>query len=274
MPELPEVENVKLNLQALGVVNQRIKAVDLRRKDLRTPLKKELKMLLPGQIIRHLERRAKYLVFETDDHLLLSHLGMTGSWRVGSSADTEYEKHDHVVLSFESGLKLIFNDPRRFGIFELASKAKPNRWLKHLGLEPLSSEFHAERLFEITRAVKAPIKSVLMDQRRVVGVGNIYASEALFAAGVKPTRVAGRVTRAECELLVRRIREILRKAIQAGGSTIRDYRQVNGESGRYQNAFAVYNREGQACVRCGEEGRIRSKVIAGRNTFWCPRCQR
>lgn len=276
MPELPEVENVKLSLRSLGAVGQTFARVELLRKDLRTPLKKELASKLPGQKILSLERRAKYLLFETRDYSLLSHLGMTGSWRShqGDLHRDEIQKHDHVIWYFDSGLKLIYNDPRRFGIMELIDKRKrPTwRWLKHLGVEPLSEEFNGDLLYRLTRKRKAPIKGFLMDQRHVVGVGNIYASEALFAAKIKPLRAAGRVTKSESDEIVKSIREILQRAIAAGGSTISDYRNSYGESGAFQNHFSVYDRSKAPCFVCGKA--IRSQVIAGRNTFWCPRCQR
>jgi formamidopyrimidine-DNA glycosylase len=276
MPELPEVENVKLSLRSLGAVGQTFSRVELLRKDLRTPLKKELANKLPGQRILSLERRAKYLLFETQDYSLLSHLGMTGSWRSyqGEIHRDEIQKHDHVIWHFDSGLKLVYNDPRRFGIMELIDKKKQQswRWLKHLGVEPLSEEFNGDFLYQRTRKRKAPIKGFLMDQRHVVGVGNIYASEALFAAKIKPLRAAGRLTKDESADIVKSIREVLRQAIAAGGSTISDYRNPYGESGAFQNYFSVYDRSKAPCPACGEA--IRSKVIAGRNTFWCPKCQR
>jgi formamidopyrimidine-DNA glycosylase len=275
MPELPEVENVKLSLERLGVPGQVFERVELRRADLRTPLKKEMTRRLPGQRLRAIRRRAKYILFETEDFLLLNHLGMTGSWRAagpGGGAGEDRRPHDHVVLHFASGLRLIFNDPRRFGLLELSAKDRVPSQLARLGLEPLSAEFTATRLFEDTRRVKAPIKNFIMDQRRVVGVGNIYASEALFAAGIRPTRPAGRLTHKEAEGLTETIQSVLRDAIAAGGSTIRDYRNSEGEAGSFQKRFAVYDREGQPCRRCGTS--LKARILAGRNTFWCAKCQR
>lgn len=272
MPELPEVENVKLSLTQLGTVGQRFDQVELRRKDLRVPFPKGLARDLKGQTLLSIQRRAKYLLFETEKYYLLSHLGMSGSWR--PLASSALKTHDHVILKFVSGLELVFNDPRRFGILDLVMRAKlhDSRWLQHLGVEPLTKDWSGEVLFKGTRKMKGPIKGFLMDQKRVVGVGNIYASEALYAAGVKPQRAARLVTRAECELIVSHVQRILSAAIQAGGSTIRDYRNSNGESGRFQNQFQVYDRANQPCHHCGRL--IRAKVIAGRNTFWCPQCQR
>lgn len=269
MPELPEVENVRLSLDALGVAGQTFAKIELKRADLRVGFPKELRKLV-GQTVRSISRKAKYLLFETDEYVLISHLGMTGSWR----ALDEERKHDHVILAFKSGLKLVFNDPRRFGLLDLSPKSKlnGNRWLKNLGLEPLAPEFTGDTLFNISRGVKASLKAFLMDQRRVVGVGNIYASEALFKARIKPNRQAGRVKRAEYGALVAGVQEVLRAAIAAGGSTISDYRNAHGEDGSFQNHFSVYDRAGKPCVIC--QTPIRSRVIVGRTTYWCPQCQR
>ncbi len=273
MPELPEVENVKLSLENQGLHGETFASVTLLRANLRTRLRPELRTRLPGQSVRVLERRAKYLLWHTDDYTLISHLGMTGSWRFIPNGE-EREKHDHILLRFKSGKTLVFNDPRRFGIFELVPRAEVYgcRWLKHLGCEPLSKDFDSEYLFELSRKRKTPIKALIMDQRHVVGVGNIYASEALHRARVSPCRLAGKITRREAGLIVDSIRTVLSVAIQAGGSTIRDYRNSKGEGGRFQSQFFVYDRLGEACAVCGQN--IRSKFISGRNTFWCPQCQR
>lgn len=261
---------MKLSLKGLGCVGQVFERVEFLRENLRTPLRPELMRQLPGQSVLDIRRRAKFLLIETEDYILLNHLGMTGSWRKGDGG----EKHDHVVLHFQSGLRLIYNDPRRFGLLELFPKGamSTNRWLKNLGLEPLAEEFTAEYLFARTRGRKAPLKSFIMDQRQVVGVGNIYASEALFRAGVKPLRPAGRLTREESSRLVKSVRDILKQAIAAGGSTIRDYRNSHGEDGSFQLSFSVYDRTKKPCLKCGTP--IRSRFLAGRNTFWCPKCQR
>ncbi len=266
---------MKLSLRSQGSVGQSFVKVQLLRKNLRTPLKTELSKKLPGQILLSIERRAKFLLFETEDFILLNHLGMTGSWRslAGEIHSDEIRKHDHVILHFASGMKLIYNDPRRFGLLELIDKRKTlnSRWLKNLGVEPLTEEFNDEFLFKLTRKRKAPIKGFLMDQKNVVGVGNIYASEALFAAKVKPLKAAGKISKSETEQIVRSIREILKKAIAADGSTISDYRNSHGEIGQFQNSFSVYDRDKAPCRECGAP--IKSRVIAGRNTFWCPKCQ-
>jgi formamidopyrimidine-DNA glycosylase len=271
MPELPEVENVMLSLQGLGAQGQCFAKVDLRAPKLRTALNKNLKIKLPGQSILNLTRRAKFLLFETEKFFVVSHLGMTGWWR--PLARGGLIKHDHVVFRFQSGLELVYNDPRRFGLLELVEKAKIGRhaWLKNLGPEPFDHKFTGNYLFEATRGLAAPIKTVIMDQKRVVGVGNIYASEALFLAKIKPSRPAGKLKRDEAAALVGAIQAVLTKAIAAGGSTIRDYQNSNGESGSFQNQFVVYDRAGEPCVTCSAP--LKSKFIGQRNTYWCPKCQ-
>ena len=270
MPELPEVENVKLGLEDLGIPGQTFRAVELLRENLRTPLSAQLTARLPGRTITSIRRRAKFLLFETERDVVISHLGMTGSWRTDAELG---RKHDHVRWTFESGLNLVFNDPRRFGILEIVARAELDdcAWLKNLAPEPLESDFTAEYLYALTRRRSAPIKALLMDQRFVVGVGNIYASEVLHRAGVRPGRAAGRVTRREVELLVDVIKVVLTEAIAAGGSTIKDYRDSKGQSGSFQERFRVYGRTDQPCVACGEG--IRGKVIGGRSTYWCSKCQ-
>lgn len=270
MPELPEVENVKLSLESIGAKGQEFRQVELRAPRLRTPLKSALKSNLPGQKILGLSRRAKFLLFETERFFIINHLGMTGSWRPLD----QLVKHDHVVWRFKSGLELVFNDPRRFGLLELVAKNRlgAHAWLKGLGPEPLDDAFDGEYLFAQTRKLAAPIKNVIMDQKRVVGVGNIYASEALYRARIKPTRPSGKITRAEAAALAGTIKDVLAQAIAAGGSTIRDYKNSHGESGRFQARFQVYGRGGDPCLSCGEN--LRSRMIGQRNTFWCAKCQR
>lgn len=273
MPELPEVENVKRSLEQVGVVGRRFVGVELHAKTLRTPLKKKMNQDLKGQQIVGLKRRAKFIIFETDDFILLNHLGMTGSWRVRDSEQPKL-KHDHVILNFDAGFELVYNDPRRFGLLELMPKAKmpTHPWLKSLGLEPFDDNFTGEFLFQISRGIKAPIKNFIMDQRRLVGVGNIYASEALFRSQIRPSRAAGKVKKEEAHRLADSIRRILQQAIDSGGSTIRDYRNTHGETGGFQNLFQVYDRKDKPCFVCHDS--IRAKFLAGRNTYWCHKCQR
>lgn len=273
MPELPEVENVRLSLEGLGALGQRFNLVKLFSPALRTPLRKELSRRLPGQTLLQIKRRAKFLLLETENFCLVNHLGMTGSWRQIRSEE-EVRKHDHVLFEFASGMRWVYNDPRRFGLLEMLPRDGYERYsgLRALGPEPLENLFNGEYLFRITRGLKSSIKSAIMDQKKVVGVGNIYASEALFRAGIRPTRRAGKLTLVEAQKLVSAIRHILKNAISAGGSTIRDYKNSNGEDGNFQKQFQVYGRAGESCVMCSEP--VRSRFIGGRNSFWCNQCQR
>lgn len=275
MPELPEVEHVKRQLNELIETPRRVSSLEFFRKDLRFPLSPKLKKQVAGREVLGIERRAKYLLFKFEDGWLLSHLGMTGAWR---SIGPKEKKilHDHVQLNFAGGLSLIFNDPRRFGFIDWVANKDSHPRLSHLGPEPLGDEFTASYLHGKLRKRTAPIKAMIMDQRIVVGVGNIYASEALFRAGIKPTRAAGKITLQECENLVREIRATLKEAIEAGGSTIRTYRSADGSEGSFQSRFFVYERAGEPCLRCPstKPSKIVSKVIGGRSTYWCPRCQK
>lgn len=269
MPELPEVEIVRRGLVE-SAVGQHFETVELKAPRLRTPLTSQLRRNLPGQSVLAVERRAKFLLFETEDFYIVNHLGMTGSWRLSE----DEKKHDHVVFRFRSGRQLVFNDPRRFGLLELVTKDKLNQhsWIKSLGPEPFMPEFNGDYLFRVTRGLKSPIKNVIMDQKRVVGVGNIYASEALFGCRVRPLRPAARLRRDEAKHLVNAIQQVLGEAIAAGGSTIRDYKNTNGQSGRFQNRFKVYGRADEPCTVCRHP--VKSKMVAGRNTYWCSKCQR
>jgi formamidopyrimidine-DNA glycosylase len=272
MPELPEVETVRAGLEELLREHPVIKQIKLMRNDVRFPIPAQLPQRLKGQRITGVRRRAKYLLIDTPSVILLSHLGMTGSWRVVRKGDED--KHDHCYIELSDGRRLAFRDPRRFGLLDLVEPGEEadHPRLKRLGPEPLDeAAFSGEYLHRVTRGRRVAIKVLIMDQKVVVGVGNIYASEALFRAGVRPTRAASRLTRDECERLVDSIRVVLRESIQAGGSSIRDFRQAGGGEGYFQTTFRVYDRAGQPCPSCGTP--IRSKIIGGRNTFWCPKCQ-
>lgn len=246
-----------------------ITKIELMRKDLREPMPaRELKKF-EGEKILSIERRAKYLLLWTSRGALLSHLGMTGTWRVappGAERD-----HDHIYLHFKNGLRLAYRDPRRFGIFDVVQDPHRHKKLKDLGVEPLSTDFTGEHLWRKLRGKDVALKVALMDQKVVVGVGNIYASEALFAARIRPTLKARLLSRERAAVLVREIRRILLDSIQKGGSSISDFAQASGESGYFQTSFRVYDRAGESCVSCKQQ--IRSRVLGGRNTFWCPRCQ-
>lgn len=293
MPELPEVETVRRGLAPV-LVGKRIARVETRRADLRFPFPQRFRERLEGKKIASLTRRGKYLVATlSSGESLIVHLGMTGRFTVfrGESKATHgnyvYETglglaHDHVVLVLEDGSRIVYNDPRRFGFMLLVPRGELSEHplLRSLGAEPLDKELTAEVLAVKARGKKANLKSLLMDQRIVAGLGNIYASEALHRAGLDPSRSAsvladakGRPT-VRAQKLVAAIRAVLNDAIGAGGSTLRDYRQADGASGGFQKSFAVYGREGERCIKKGCHGTIRRRIDAGRATFFCSRCQR
>lgn len=237
------------------------------RPDLRTPI--PALGILAGAMVHGVRRRAKYLLIDCDGAVVLNHLGMTGMWRV----DGRRREHDHVELRLADGRRLAFNDARRFGLLELCRADGGHPALDALGPEPLADAFTGAVLAAAAaRHPRCAVKALIMDQRVVAGVGNIYASEACFRAGIRPLRSAGALARNGYDRLAEAIRVILAEAIAAGGSTIGDYRQVNGMSGRFQHRFAVYGRTGQPCQACGTA--ISTTAIAGRSTFWCRSCQR
>ncbi len=273
MPELPEVETVRAGLERLLGRNAVIRSIVLQRADLRAPIPPGLPARLRGAPITAVRRRAKYLLFDTPRGSLLSHLGMTGTWREAPPGDERV--HDHCYLHLADGRRLAFRDPRRFGLLDLVEpggEASHPR-LVDLGPEPLDEAgFTVDYLLALCRGRKQAIKPLIMDQQVVVGVGNIYAQEALFRAGVRPTRPAGTVKRDSMAVLVGHIRTVLREAITAGGSTISDFRQAGGDGGYFQHNFQVYDRAGQACVVCRTP--LHGAVVGGRGTTWCRKCQR
>ena len=272
MPELPEVETVRVGLSEILAACPVIKRVILNRADIRFLIPPDLPVRLKGQPIIGVRRRAKYLLFETPRVIILSHLGMTGSWRLAPPGDETI--HDHCYIEFEDGRRLAFRDPRRFGMLDLVELGDEmgHPRLRDLGPEPLDEiEFTAAALFRASRGRKVSIKVFVMDQKVVVGVGNIYASEALFRARIRPTRAAGRLTLKEAETLVLAIRDILRTAILAGGSTIRDFKAATGSTGYFQQSHQVYERKGEPCRACGAP--IKTKAVGGRSTYWCACCQ-
>ncbi|HXV39358.1 MAG TPA: bifunctional DNA-formamidopyrimidine glycosylase/DNA-(apurinic or apyrimidinic site) lyase [Steroidobacteraceae bacterium] len=271
MPELPEVETTRRGIEP-WLVGRRIERVVVREWRLRWRVPRTLPARVQGTIVRSVGRRAKYLLVGTDAGTLIWHLGMSGSLRI-LAADSPPLAHDHVDLVLDSGQCLRFNDPRRFGslLFTAADPAR-HRLLVALAAEPLAPEFDAGALWRRARGRRASIKSFIMDSRIVVGVGNIYASEALFRAGIRPGVAAGRVSRARMAALVAAIREVLREAITVGGTTLRDYVNPAGMPGYFAQRLFVYERAGRPCRRCGTT--IRQFTQGQRSTYWCPRCQR
>jgi len=275
MPELPEVETTRAGL-APHVEGRRVRTVTLRRPDLRWPIPPEVVEQLPGQRIDTVRRRAKYLLLDTAAGSALLHLGMSGSLRV-LPAGTPLRAHDHVDIVLddsgpEPGRVLRFNDPRRFGCLLWQPAGEVHPLLRALGPEPLSDEFDGDYLFARSRGRSAPVKTFLMDQRIVVGVGNIYAAEALHAAGIAPLRAAGRVSRARYRLLADAVRRILAHAIGRGGTTLRDFLAPDGAPGYFVQELSAYGRGGQPCPRCGKA--LRQASIGQRATVWCGHCQR
>ena len=293
MPELPEVETVRRGLEPF-LAGARIEAVRLNRPDLRFPFPSRLDEALMGQTIEHVGRRAKYLLLGlSSGTTLLSHLGMTGSYRFrdfsfkGPSRYFEpdqNEKHDHLELALShprhGAMTLVYNDARRFGFMDLFDDEAACAFLAGLGPEPLGNGFSAALLAERFRGRTTPVKAALLDQRIVAGLGNIYVSEALHRARVRPTTAvaqlvpARRGPGARLEALAESVRAVLVEAIEAGGSTLRDFRAADGALGYFQHRFAVYDREGEACPREGCGGTVLRIVQSGRSSFFCPRCQR
>ena len=283
MPELPEVETVRAGL-APSMEGRVIVQAEIRRPDLRWPFPKNMAARLTGARVDKLRRRSKYILADLDTgECLLIHLGMSGRMTVSGNAPGSFhrdhplrDKHDHVVLTMDSGARITFNDARRFGAMDLAPlrEIATHPLLARLGPEPLGNEFHAGILSEAFANRKIPAKSALLDQRTVAGLGNIYVCEALWRAGIHPKRAVGRIGLGRLEILTRAIREVLSEAIAAGGSSLRDYRQADGELGYFQHNFSTYDREGQPCRTPGCDGEIQRIVQSGRSTYFCPRCQR
>lgn len=270
MPELPEVETTRRGI-APYIEGHQVDALILRRGDLRWPVPRILRQRLPGQTIDSIERRAKYLLLHTQVGSALLHLGMSGSLRV-LEHDRPPGKHDHYDLVLDSGSILRFTDPRRFGCLLWQAHGRVHPLLAHLGPEPLSADLDGEVLWRRSRARQLAVKNFIMDQAIVVGVGNIYASEALFAAGIHPARAAGRISLARYTLLVDAIKRILAYAIERGGTTLRDFLAPDGAPGYFKQDLMVYGRAGEPCRICTTP--IRSMTLGQRNTFYCASCQR
>ncbi|WP_126978871.1 bifunctional DNA-formamidopyrimidine glycosylase/DNA-(apurinic or apyrimidinic site) lyase [Frigidibacter oleivorans] len=286
MPELPEVETVRRGLVP-AMEGRTILAAAVNRPDLRWPLPEAMAARLTGARVTALRRRSKYILSDlSTGETLLIHLGMSGRMLVGGTMPDAVPgafhhdlpvagKHDHVVLTMEGGAQVTFNDARRFGAMDLVpTAAAGDHWLlKGLGPEPFGNDFHEDYLAARLAGRAAPVKAILLDQRVVAGLGNIYVCEVLHRAGIDPRRPGGDLTAAEARGLVPLIREVLAEAIEAGGSSLRDYRQAGGELGYFQHRFRVYGREGEPCLREGCGGTVARIVQSGRSTFWCPDCQ-
>ena len=295
MPELPEVENVRRSLEPV-LCGQMLVRVDVRRPNLRFPFPENFAARLTGRTVTGVARRAKYLRLLLDSgDVLIVHLGMSGRFILGNTAgigrdgvvgDYVYEgghlpQHDHVVIETAGGLRVTYNDPRRFGymLLEAGAAMDAHALFRSLGVEPLGNDLNADVLAALAARRRTDLKAFLMDQRNIAGLGNIYVCEALFRAGLSPRRKAGTLATQSgrpterSQRLVPAIRQVLLEAVEAGGSTLRDYRRPDGTRGGFQDRHAVYDREGSACQTAGCRGVIRRITQAGRSTFYCPKCQ-
>ncbi len=274
MPELPEVETVCRGLET-PLVGHRLSKVIQRREDLRWPLPENFAQRLQGRRVERLHRRAKFILADLDDGWVwMTHLGMSGRMYIHHDNRPQPGKHDHILIETDDGNTVIFQDHRRFGMMDLVlgAELEAHRLLRDIGPEPLGNTFDDRYLSSMLKGRRTPIKSALLDQKIVAGLGNIYVCEALFYAGISPRRLAASVAGKRAERLVPAVRDVLMKAISKGGSSLRDYVQASGELGYFQHEFAVYGREGEACETCGEM--IKRIVQAGRSTFFCSSCQR
>ncbi|MFU6374414.1 bifunctional DNA-formamidopyrimidine glycosylase/DNA-(apurinic or apyrimidinic site) lyase [Pseudomonas otitidis] len=270
MPELPEVETTRRGI-APYLEGQRVSRVVVRERRLRWPIPEDLDVRLSGQRFVAVERRAKYLLLQAETGTLISHLGMSGSLRL-VEAGLEAARHEHVDIELESGLALRYTDPRRFGALLWSLDPHGHELLRNLGPEPLTEAFDGDRLFSLSRGRSMAVKPFIMDNAVVVGVGNIYATEALFAAGIDPRREAGSVSRARYLKLAGEIKRILANAIERGGTTLRDFVGGDGQPGYFQQELFAYGRGGDFCKVCGST--LREVRLGQRASVYCPRCQR
>lgn len=283
MPELPEVETVRRGL-APSMEGAVIERAEVNRPDLRWPFPENMAARLTGARVTSLRRRSKYVLVDLDtQETLIIHLGMSGRMTVSGDPLGQFhhahpapEKHDHVVFHMSNGARITFNDPRRFGAMDLAKTGElEDHWLiKPIGPEPLGNQFDETYLISRLAGKNSPIKTALLDQRIVAGLGNIYVCEVLCRAGINPKRKAGALSKQRVASLVPIIRDVLSEAIAAGGSSLRDYRQADGELGYFQHGFQAYDREGYPCQTSGCSGIIGRITQSGRSTFYCPKCQR
>ncbi|MDA0782242.1 MAG: bifunctional DNA-formamidopyrimidine glycosylase/DNA-(apurinic or apyrimidinic site) lyase [Rickettsiales bacterium] len=274
MPELPEVETVCRGLRQ-SILNKKITKAQNFRPNLRIPFPANFSEHLKDKTVKSVGRRAKYIIITLDDDsVIIAHLGMSGKMIVHRNFQNRREKHDHAIFQFEDGMEMVFNDTRRFGLITFSDIANLNshKLIANLGLEPLEEAFNGQSLYEILKNRSTPIKNTIMDASLIVGVGNIYACEALFRSRINPTKKSNTLTEKQCEDLALNIKKILLEAIESGGSTLRDYVQSSGGTGYFQHNFKVYGRGGEPCNICENE-LIRIKQ-SGRSTFYCRICQK
>ena len=283
MPELPEVETVKRGLEEF-IINESIKKVYLSKFNLRFPWPKNFVSQVVGKKIISIKRRAKYIIIGlSDNYFIIAHLGMSGSYKVfkkSESQDYIILKHDHLIIDLDN-FKIIYNDPRRFGYIDLTNQEpETHKFLSSLGPEPLSNFFNAENLAETLLNKNKPIKNALLDQNIVSGLGNIYVCEALFRSKINPKKNCSKLVtpkgkpRKNLILLVQKINEVIKEAIEVGGSTLRDFSNISGKMGYFQSSFNVYNRENEKCLLDDCDGVVKRIIQSGRSTFFCSKCQK
>ena len=269
MPELPEVETSVKAIQEF--VNQSLESIKIYNPNLRWKVDIAAFKKLQGLKVNKINRRAKYILLHIEQSQILIHLGMTGTLRIADKKSNFYKKHDHIELIFQNG-KLIFNDPRRFGSMHHVTEPSTHFLLKKLGPEPLSKEFNGEYLFHKIKKSLSPVKNSLMNQQNVVGIGNIYANEILFDANIRPTRKSKTLTKKECDEITASAKKILKNAIKAGGTTLQDFYQPDGNQGYFKIDLAVYDRANKMCKKCKKES-IKRIIQSQRATFYCRKCQ-
>lgn len=273
MPELPEIESLKIKISP-KISNEKISEIKLRRKDLRFEIPKEIIKISKNQTVKAVKRRSKYLIWNLENgKSLIFHLGMSGRLFF-SEKNLELNKHDHVLIDFKNGMHLRFRDPRRFGMFfwERTESLSENKFFRNLGVEPLEESFDGKFLYQKAKASNAPIKTLIMNAKHVVGIGNIYANEALFLTGVRPYKKSSLLSRKQCEVLSRNIKKVLLQSIKMGGTSFKDFVGINEEPGLHKIHLNVYGRELLACKNC--KTKIKKIVQAGRSSFYCPNCQK
>ena len=287
MPELPEVETVVQGLLT-AITGKLIKTVTINRPNLRWPFPKGMKERLEGNVVLNVNRRSKYILVELSlGETMIMHLGMSGRVLIhqGKAQNNhenfyfnqpEIEKHDHVIFDFEEGIRVVYNDPRRFGAIDVckSKELSTHKMISNLGIEPLSNQFNADFLLEKFKGSKTTIKAALLNQRHVCGLGNIYVCEALWRSGISPLKLAGQIKINKIELLTTAIRKVLLEAISSGGSSLKDFKNTEGALGYFQHNFNVYDSEGNSCKTVGCCETIKKIVQAGRSTFFCNNCQR
>ena len=275
MPELPEVETVMRGMQP-ALEGKKLTNIEARCDSLRWPIPNNFADRLKGRRVINIARRAKYILWYLDDEtVMILHLGMSGRVSITAKRPSKIEKHDHLIFTTEEGAVIRFNDARRFGMVDLSTSRSifQHKLLRQIGPEPLSNDFNELSLKEMLRGKKTTIKNALLDQRVVAGLGNIYVCESLFRSNISPKRLALNVKGKRLKTLSLNIREVLNEAILAGGSSLRDHAQTNGDIGYFQHNFMVYGREGQACKKNGCGNEVKRIIQSGRSTFYCAKCQ-